>query len=280
MNTHFTFPEKLKTAILVAGLILPALLSAQDYIYTIDTEPIAAKVTEISEEQVVYKDFDNLEGPVYKISAWRVLLIVFENGKEEIFAKASPYTGLPSAGPAYKPSSHAIHPLEYRKGQWYCEHERMSRAAISDYIRNSLYGEEYRKAQMNYFWGFFLTMAGSAAIVSAVAVGCINADMAKFERENIDPVMSQMHTGYSSSGGSSNAAPIVFGVIGSGCLGAGIPLIVKGNRGFRKIAEDYNRTYLNSRKGGGRANATPEKSHGASLFLGPTANGAGLRVDF
>lgn len=123
-------------------------------------------------------------------------------------------------------------------------------------------------------------MAGSAAIVSAVAVGCINADMAKFERENIDPVMSQMHTGYSSSGGRSNAAPIVFGVIGSGCLGAGIPLIVKGNRGFRKIAEDYNRTYLNGRKGGGRANAAPEKSHGASLFLGPTANGAGLRVDF
>ena len=73
MNTHFTIPEKLKTAILVAGLIFPALLSAQDYIYTVDTEPIAAKVTEISEEQVVYKDFDNLEGPVYKISAWRVL---------------------------------------------------------------------------------------------------------------------------------------------------------------------------------------------------------------
>lgn len=116
MNTHFTIPEKLKTAILVAGLIFPALLSAQDYIYTVDTEPIAAKVTEISEEQVVYKDFDNLEGPVYKISAWRVLRIVFENGKEEVFAKASPYTGLPSAGPAYKPSSHTIHPLEYRKG--------------------------------------------------------------------------------------------------------------------------------------------------------------------
>lgn len=289
MNTHFTILKKLKTAILAAGLVFPALLSAQDYIHTVDTpKPIAAKVTEISEDQVTYKAFDNPDGPVYKISAWRVLKIVFENGKEQILAKASPYSGLPYAGPAYGTYGSRYdgygrhHPscrLDYRNGHWYCEHERMSRAAISDYIGRSLYGDEYRKAHGSYVGGLILTMTGSMLLVTAVSLGCIDASMARFEREHFNGQMpgGQFPGEVSGRDGSSIAAPLVTGILGSACLGAGIPLIVRGKRGFRRIADDYNRTYLGGGSGG---TSGGQEQTGPALFLGPAPNGIGLRLDF
>ena len=59
-------------------------------------------------------------------------------------------------------------------------------------------------------------------------------------------------------------------VTSAGCIAAGIPLWVKGNRGLRKIADDYNRTYVNPNYG----------DRGASLSLGTTSNGFGLAFNF
>ncbi len=66
-------------------------------------------------------------------------------------------------------------------------------------------------------------------------------------------------------------AGIAVGYIASAaCLGAGIPLWVKGTKGLRKIADDYNRTYVNPDRNSGTPN----------LSLGATANGIGLAFNF
>ena len=59
-------------------------------------------------------------------------------------------------------------------------------------------------------------------------------------------------------------------IVGAGCLGAGIPLWVKGNRGLRNIADDYNRTYIN-----------PDRNENSpNLSLGSTRSGIGLALNF
>ena len=63
---------------------------AQDVILTQDGDIIMAVVTEISDAEIVYKAFDNQEGPNYKIATSKVQKIRFVNGTEQTFATAQP----------------------------------------------------------------------------------------------------------------------------------------------------------------------------------------------
>ncbi len=58
---------------------------AQDIITMKDAEEIPAKVTEISDKNIFYRKWDNIEGPVYSISKADVLFIRYQNGTKEIF---------------------------------------------------------------------------------------------------------------------------------------------------------------------------------------------------
>jgi hypothetical protein len=58
---------------------------SQDKIYRQNGEIIKAKVLEIGTSEVKYKDFSNLDGPVYVIETERIKKIEFENGKIEKF---------------------------------------------------------------------------------------------------------------------------------------------------------------------------------------------------
>lgn len=69
------------TAVIV---LLSVYANAQDYIRT-KTDTIKAKVEEIGIDEIKYKSFDNLNGPLIVIEKTRVLDITYENGKKEIF---------------------------------------------------------------------------------------------------------------------------------------------------------------------------------------------------
>ena len=76
-------------AILVAAtamLLCAFNASAQDVILTRDGQIITAVVSEISDAEIVYKTFDNQEGPNYKIATANVQKIRFANGTEQVFA--------------------------------------------------------------------------------------------------------------------------------------------------------------------------------------------------
>ena len=57
------------------------MLIAQDTIYTKRNEKIISKVLEINLESIVYKDFDNLDGPTIMLDKADVIKIVYANGK-------------------------------------------------------------------------------------------------------------------------------------------------------------------------------------------------------
>ncbi len=61
------------------------LVNAQDKIYRYNGKIILAKVLEVGAAEVKYKDFANLEGPIYVLETDRIIKIVYENGKVETF---------------------------------------------------------------------------------------------------------------------------------------------------------------------------------------------------
>lgn len=61
--------------------------NAQDIILTNDGQIITAVISEISDADIVYKSFDNQEGPNYRIATSKVQKIRFSNGTEQVFAQ-------------------------------------------------------------------------------------------------------------------------------------------------------------------------------------------------
>ena len=115
------------------------------------------------------------------------------------------------------------------------------------------------RAKDRYMWGMSLTCAGIGGVIMTIAT-----HIALIGR---DEFLS--HNGMGGSGG--YEAGIAAGYLASaGCIGAGIPLWVKGNKGLRKIADDYNRTYVNPERNG----------HSPNLSLGATGSGIGLALNF
>ena len=237
------------TIIIIASLVTSGVSIAQDIIHTYDSAPIKAKVLEIGDDYMYYKTWDNPDGPLYNMSLSRVLKIVFENGTTKTFAPVSPYISQ---------SLYGTYPLDYRWGHYYGPYGRIPRGEIADYIGYSLYGSEYMKASNQYNWGAYLTGAGVAGVLVTIFAHIAYSEMNDFNNRH------GMHSTGSDVG-------VAVGYIASAaCLGAGIPLWVKGTRGLRKIADDYNRTYVNPDRKGGTPN----------LSLGATANGIGLAFNF
>ena len=58
---------------------------SQDLITKKSGDDIQAKVLEISANEIRYKKFDNLDGPIFIISKKDVLMIRYENGTKDIF---------------------------------------------------------------------------------------------------------------------------------------------------------------------------------------------------
>ena len=69
----------------MAILLVVNVARSQDYVYLIDSDTIKSKVLEVNEDNVKYKDFENLDGPIYTINITRVDKIVYQNGKVDTF---------------------------------------------------------------------------------------------------------------------------------------------------------------------------------------------------
>lgn len=63
---------------------------AQDILYTSSGNKIQAKVLEISNVEIKYKDYSNIDGPTYVIYSADVVLIQFSNGSTQIINSNAP----------------------------------------------------------------------------------------------------------------------------------------------------------------------------------------------
>jgi len=73
--------------ILVAIIVFGISANAQDVILKQDGSEIKAKVLEITDQQVKYKDFDFQSGPTRNINISDIFMITYENGQKEVFNK-------------------------------------------------------------------------------------------------------------------------------------------------------------------------------------------------
>jgi len=83
-------PERIATQereILVTQTINPIKINAYDIILLKSGDEIKAKVLEITDQQIKYKDFDFQSGPTRNLNISEVFMITYENGKKEVFNK-------------------------------------------------------------------------------------------------------------------------------------------------------------------------------------------------
>lgn len=232
---------------------------AQDRIHLLDSRKvIEAKVIEIGEIDLLYKLYNNLDGPDYRISLSRIASIDFENGTREVFAGEQ---GV--AGPYVKGYLDGYDDglLDYRWGNYYLGDRRLRRQELTDYIGYSLYGEKYRKANNRYYWGVALTGIGVFILAGTVT------DQIYQSRFNNNPAFQDKFFKDNQDNGA--IGHILGYAAGVACLGSGIPLWIKADRTLNEIADDYNRNY-------GRRNL----GYTSSVTAGPTRSGVGLALNF
>ncbi len=58
---------------------------SQDIITKKSGEDISAKITEVTQTEIKYKKFDNIEGPIFSVLKSEVIMIRYENGTKDIF---------------------------------------------------------------------------------------------------------------------------------------------------------------------------------------------------
>ena len=69
------------------AILFSVLSFSQDIITKLDGTELQTKVVEVGIENIRYKDFSNLDGPVYVIRKAEVFMIKYENGTKEIIKK-------------------------------------------------------------------------------------------------------------------------------------------------------------------------------------------------
>ena len=79
----------LKTILTVSLIGISSFVFAQDVIVTKDSKRINAKVTEVNVDNIKYKQFENLDGPVYTLLKSDILTILYQNGQVETFGAGS-----------------------------------------------------------------------------------------------------------------------------------------------------------------------------------------------
>ena len=112
-------------------------LFAQDLIVKKDGKTIEAKVSEISEEEIAYKMFSNLDGPMFKLSTDKLVKIIFENGEEYAFVEEKDTHHLSADAPLTEliaPGHHVFVKMTDQSGT-FDEKDEFIRDYIKDYTR-------------------------------------------------------------------------------------------------------------------------------------------------
>lgn len=84
--------------VMVTFLLVGSALFAQDNIIFFSGEEVQAKVEEISQTEVAYHRFDNLDGPLYRVDRNTIFMIQYANGTSEVITAIDLSQPVPSNG--------------------------------------------------------------------------------------------------------------------------------------------------------------------------------------
>ena len=190
---------------------------AQDVIIKRDASKIQAKIIEVSDSEVRYKNFNNQSGPTFVVKTDDIATIMYENGEVQLFEKkAEPavQSGRSSYDSPYGGE------LSYMGGNYFLNDKIMSKDEYRYFLQKNCKPayEYYRKCTNMGNWGIGLTSAGAALLIVG---GVLFA-----EEEDV-------------------AGPIMLGV-GFACTVTGVPLLSVGYTFRKKSTLIYNERCSNS----------------------------------
>ena len=193
------------TAIFVA---ITVFCFAQDIIVTTDARKIEAKIMEVSETEVKYKEIDHLDGPTFIISTNNISSIIYANGKVSLYQQSSTegmIQGDMEPGESYIT----------RLGDTYTYKGYVMKGdAYANFLRNNCLKayEMYHKGYVISYAGVLFLSAGVGLEVGTLIGGAI-------------------------AGGYFNMSVIYCGL---GCLAASIPLVIIGYNKMHQSVDVFN----------------------------------------
>lgn len=206
----------MKKILLLIMAFMPVLAFAQDNIRTIEGKSITAKILEIGEDSIAYKDYSNQDGPTYRLSIANIASITLENGDETI------YNNIPD-GFKY-PSK-----LEVYRNDLYGDGVEIPESSLIYVLGQDEYdsfnaGLKFKRAGRTLsFVGLGLTVAGGALLVMAI-------DMAKRGEIKSGNTSMAYISGYSIG-------------LGVSCLIASIPFSAVGRGKINAVVDNYNENH-------------------------------------
>ena len=92
--------------------VIPAFISkAQDIMVKTDKTEVKVKVVEIAEWAIKYKNWDNIDGPLYNISKSDVFMIIYANGVRKIIKQAdNPRVAASPANTSFRQNNNSLQP--------------------------------------------------------------------------------------------------------------------------------------------------------------------------
>ena len=108
--------QKMKRFLVLAGCLftLTCACFAQDVIVTRDSRKINAIVTQVNEDNIRFKYFDNPNGSTYMLKKSDVVTIIYENGNIETFGTESVRTQTATPAPAQSQPQRTAQPQQYQ----------------------------------------------------------------------------------------------------------------------------------------------------------------------
>jgi hypothetical protein len=76
-------------SLFIIFMSMTVMIKAQDIIYLYNGKQIKVKIDNITSQQIRYKPFENLDGPIKIIDKKAVLMIVYEDGHSDVFAQGN-----------------------------------------------------------------------------------------------------------------------------------------------------------------------------------------------
>lgn len=231
---------------------------AQDIIFTKASEVIEAVVVEVNDDDIVYKSYDNPEGPVYRMSVDRIAKIRYMNGKEDVFGNVpeQPVAG----GQVFLGEPVPYGNMRYDSGAMYLDGNMLTYADMQACMPLDLYNQARGGLKMRNSGKKLMIAGGVITGVSVILIVAGAASLASQAYYN-EGVYYDMALG--------QAFAITTGCVcifpGVACLSAGIPLYCVGQSRAKRAAATYN-----SR---GQANQL-------TLNIGAARSGFGLYLNF
>lgn len=221
--------------------ILSITVNAQDIITLNNAEEIQAKVEQVGIEDIVYKKYNNLTGPSYRILKSTIFMIKYENGVKEVFSKpGTSITEITQAPPA-KPE------LRAGRGRFRLDQDSYSYKETGDLLQDPKYADAYKTyktAKIQHSFSKPAIIIGMIAGIAGSVVTGVSLLLYTNERSLINSSSSYSYN-YGSSArlndyGTAAVTAGAVGIIGWTSFTYGFVLKSRSQRGFRKTAEQYN----------------------------------------